>query len=167
MKIVCQRVEISFVNLVCFSYRHIKLSVWIESFRCLWNVYWYVTLYLVEQISHFSFERVLVERKYAIISWTKHTQTILAKLHQEVTDKIVAIKPRVAPVINKLLQIAPLISSATGYSTHNCSCKKTIQGMYILGKSLNILSSLMINTYPSTIAFNKMCYIFTNVSRNV
>ena len=41
--------------------------------------------------------------------------------NQEVTDKIVATSPSVAPVTSKLLQIAPVTSSATGYSIHSCS----------------------------------------------
>lgn len=53
----------------------------------------------------------------------------VTRFHQEVTDKIVAIKPRVAPVISRLRQTAPLTSSATGYSTHNCSYKTITPGL--------------------------------------
>ena len=48
--------------------------------------------------------------------------SLFATSFQEVTVRIVATNPRVAPVIRRLLQTAPLTSSATGYSIHSCSC---------------------------------------------
>ncbi|KYM76935.1 hypothetical protein ALC53_12627 [Atta colombica] len=79
------------------------------------------------------------------------------RLHQEVTDKIVAIKPRVAPVISRLRQTAPLTSSATGYSTHNCSYKtsETYKGNFFLRLcillSLAHKANLPIKAYKQTI----------------
>jgi len=73
--------------------------------------------------SFFPYKNTITGYKYAINSSFVNvckislTHTIL----HEVTVRIVATRPRVAPVIRRLRQTAPLTSSATGYSMHSCS----------------------------------------------
>lgn len=74
---------------------------------------------------------------------------------QDVTVKIVATRPRVAPVMRRLRHTAPLTSSATGYSMHSCSCKKDNQ---LISIKMNFFSDIQSNqgTFMSR-AFRQNC----------